>query len=170
MSCCGEAKKPADDFNRPEQQFQQGWVNQQPGPQPMLEKPGGMNGSYNATEFRPPSLPSPPPMLSYNNNGMNGSQVQMQMQPPQGAWRPPSSHQSPSPPPPTGSPYQTTTAFSADSHSMRQSTYSQPFGMGGPSALSPPPMTATPMSSTFPPIQRPPVDEGKMSISIDFGV
>jgi len=186
MSCCGEPKKPSlDEFNRPppQQEFSgQQWVNQQPGPQPMLEKPPGMQqmngGSYNSTEFHPPPLASPPPTMSFMNGSMNGSQVHMQYQQqqqqqqlPQGAWSPPPVHHTPSPPPTTSSPYQTTTAFSADSHSLRPSSlYQSSFGgMGPPAPISPPPMTATPFSSLPPTTRALPPDEGKMSVSIDFG-
>jgi hypothetical protein len=155
MSCCGQARDPNENNNRAVAPTQ--IINQQPGPLPALEKP----------YFQTPSV-SPPPAVHPSPYGQNGSFAQ------QPSW---TSH-SPSPPPmnqfgtpPPGSP-PPTTSFSlngriGDSIIRPSSSFQAGHGMGGNLTSSLSGSFTTPQikteGSNFG------ADEGRMSISIDFG-
>ncbi|KAF9463313.1 hypothetical protein BDZ94DRAFT_1282511 [Collybia nuda] len=147
MSCCGEPKDEAQN-RQPQNGYPSNTItNQQPGPHIMVEKP----------LFQQPTIVSPPPT--------HGT--------PQPAWGQPTF----SPPPVndfggydpvssltlSGSTYNGSSGF-ASMHEplMRPGSAHQPMygagSMGGQHRMSPPPKPASP-----------PLDEGKMSISIDFG-
>lgn len=151
MSCCGEPKEPNDAVNRsipPNSTF----VNQQPTGQLGLEKP----------YFQQPNIATPPPIHA-NSFGQQNTFAQQQPQP---TWP---SH-TPSPPPPVIAPV-----------SPFGSQYGQ-MAMANDSIMRPPsahhsggvPMggnMSTDMRTVPPNLLKPDslLDEGKMSISIDFG-
>lgn len=141
MSCCGEPKVPQDASNR-EVSNTQSFINQQPSGQAGLEK----------HLFEAPSISTLPPAHSYSQNGI----------PQQTGW----SH-TPSPPPQV-------TAFGASIsqppptatpsyHDRTNSSYSGHL-------LAPSRVTSPPLSSPPRPTSSPAPDEGKLSISIDFGL
>ncbi|KAJ3986951.1 hypothetical protein F5890DRAFT_1571980 [Lentinula detonsa] len=155
MSCCGEAKS-SNDGRQTRANVGNQIISQQPGPMAGLsEKPGAVFQS-----------PSPPPAAHPNYYGQNA-------QPP---W--PSS--SPSPPPmsqfgipPPGSP-PPNASFSlnsriGDSIARPSSSFQAGHGNGAGGSMSlsmsPPSMTPVQIRSESNTV----VDEGKMSISIDFG-
>ncbi|KAJ3995986.1 hypothetical protein F5050DRAFT_1762962 [Lentinula boryana] len=155
MSCCGEAKSSNDERQTRANVGNQ-IISQQPGPMAGLsEKPGAVFQS-----------PSPPPAAHPNYYGQN-------VQP---TW--PSS--SPSPPPmnqfgtpPPGSP-PSNASFSlnsriGDSLARPSSSFQAGHGIGAGGSMSPsmspPSMTPVQIRSESSTV----VDEGKMSISIDFG-
>ena len=145
MSCCGTpaGKKGADGKNHPYSQYpQQSPINQQPGPQPGLgwqEKP-----------YQPPTIPSPPP-THYSHA---------------------TSHS-----PPPQSPFNTSYQQSGFNPStFSGTTHQTPSIVRPPPSLppSPPPAGAYgPISIVSPPPPAKgyaiPTDEGKLSVSIDFG-
>ena len=145
MSCCGTPakNKGADEKNRPYPQYpQQSPINQQPSPQPGLgwqEKP-----------YQHPTIPSPPPTLY--SHGTSHSP-------------PPQSHFSNS--------YQQS-GFNPST--LSGTTYQAPSIIRPPPSLppSPPPVGVYgPVSTVSPPPPTKgytvPTDEGKLSVSIDFG-
>ncbi|KAK0213492.1 hypothetical protein IW262DRAFT_1516552 [Armillaria fumosa] len=155
MSCCGEPKDTnADHSNRPISQYQpQPLVTQQPSPvpYPIAQNP-----------FQATPISSPPP-VHYGQNGYgSGIPWTSSPSPPptntmsMGASRPTSGH---------GLNGSIGHSFN-ESMSMRQSS----FGMTGshyPSPMSSPPMTTSPPARVD--VAPLPPDEGKMSVSIDFG-
>ncbi len=155
MSCCGEPKDTnADHSNRPISQYQpQPLVTQQPSPvpYPIAQNP-----------FQATSISSPPP-VHYGQNGYgSGLPWTSTPSPPptntmsMGASRPTSGH---------GLNGSIGHSFN-ESMSMRRSS----FGMTGshyPSPMSPPPISTS--SSARIDVAPLPPDEGKMSVSIDFG-
>ena len=165
MSCCGEPKNKADNEqgNRPISQFNHAFVNQQPSPiQDLTAKPS----------YQGQPLPSPPP-VHLAQNGYYPPQQQ--------GW-----DGRPSSPPPmsmihgrTSSPRPPSMSNGMNGHnpsysmnsSMRQSiSYGMngsPFQSSSLSPGSPPPMSTSPVGRSEP--SSPPIDEGKMSVSIDFG-
>lgn len=175
MSCCGSPKDAPPVQNNLQNQWQQpGTINTQPGYHPGLEKP---------QTFQQPNLAQPPQAYANNFNTGNGLQS-----PPPGAWNP-----TPSPPP------QTTDFASLNGHSsplMAASTGTGTYAgttlngsnFSSNTAFSPqngmqqlpkaptPAMTITPNRGFSPPpqpqIPSMPMqseDDGKLSISIDFG-
>ncbi|KAF9054273.1 hypothetical protein BJ165DRAFT_1522813 [Panaeolus papilionaceus] len=175
MSCCGSPKHAPPVQNNLQNQWQQpGTINTQPGYHPGLEKP---------QTFQQPNLAQPPQAYANNFNTGNGLQS-----PPPGAWNP-----TPSPPP------QTTDFASLNGHSsplMAASTGTGTYAgttlngsnFSSNTAFSPqngmqqlpkaptPAMTITPNRGFSPPpqpqIPSMPMqseDDGKLSISIDFG-
>ncbi len=152
MSCCGEPKTKNDDQNRPVSQYNPAFVSQQPGPTPDL--------SPKTPYFQQP-IASPPP-VHYQNG----------YQPQQGwDWRPTSppisminGGGSPRPP-----------SIMNGSYSMNDSIRNRQSGSGmQPSPYSPSLSPGSPPPMSTSPVGRmeaisPPIDEGKMSVSIDFG-
>jgi len=170
MSCCGEPKDLSA-TNRP-QPFPAAPVNTQPGFNPMMQQPQA---------FQQPSIPSPP--LAHTTNGFSTNTFQQQTQQ-QTGWS-----QSPSPPPPTNdfaqlsqqmtggavNPTLNGSTYNGSSFNVNNgfSSINQPLMRPG-SAHSPHMSISTPPLSTSPPLGMPQnttqiQDEGKMSISIDFG-
>ena len=165
MGCCGEPYENDKNQQNGHVQMLNGAtrphpVTQQPGPHPGLlvdEKP-----------FQTPSIPSPPPsahQFGYNVN--QDQQLQQQQQwgqssPPPGAGQfdPYAAQQSPSPQP---NPSQFS-GMTLTNSALQRPTPSYP---GGSFAV--PAMTATRITTVTEKPQQPVVDEGKMSISIDFG-
>ncbi|KAK1232190.1 hypothetical protein PQX77_004671 [Marasmius sp. AFHP31] len=155
MSCCGEAKDSNNDnSNRPTSQ-QNEFVNQQPGPIAGLEKPNFQS-------------PQPLPQVHYGQQQQNGFTAQ----PLQPAWTGASSTPtqfSPSPGYPS-SPFNPASLVSNGSFSPAMSAeplMSPPstfqgshFGMSTPPPMSPQLLRTESVV---------PVNEGKMSVSIDFG-
>lgn len=146
MSCCGTpaAKKGADEKNRQYPQYPtQSPVNQQPSPQPGLgwqEKP-----------YQPPSIPSPPP--THYSHGTSHSP------PPQSTLN--HSYQQPG----------------FNPNNLGGTTYPAPSITRPPPSLppSPPPVGSYGPISTVSPLSPTkgytiPTDEGKLSVSIDFGM
>lgn len=173
MSCCGEPNKPKDEANRVAP-FNGQTVNQQPGPHP------GVQYHEKQASFQQPTIPSPTPTHPYGQQSFNGHNGHQQTP---SNW----SQHSPSPPPmnqfgaygapglpaPTPSSFNgSSTAYSQHQSLLQPSPVHNASFRGNTSSphtsmTSPPPMTATPMPrQDF----RPPSDEGKMSVSIDFGV
>lgn len=152
MSCCGQAKDGSEDTaNRSVAVGQPGYVNQQPGPQLGLEK----------QVFQQPNIPSPPPV---HPNGQNGFSQQP-------SW---GSQPSPSPPPAgAGSPFMSNgNGYPGSMNEAIQrpgSAHQSSFGPGSRMSMTASPMLSSPLP-TMPPSTSPPLDEGKMSVSIDFGV
>jgi len=149
MSCCGTpaGKQGAEEKNRPYSQYpQQSPINQQPGPQPGLgwqEKP-----------YQPPTIPpipSPPPThYSHTTSQSPPSQNTLSYSYQQPGYNP---------------------------SRMSGATYQTPPIIRPPPSLppSPPPVGAYgPMSTVSPPPPSKgyiiPTDEGKLSVSIDFGM
>ncbi|KAL1738279.1 hypothetical protein HDZ31DRAFT_70178, partial [Schizophyllum fasciatum] len=170
--CCGEPDEKHGQFTNQPPKPQPPIVNQQPGAQSPLEKP----------HFQPPDLGPPPlahPGLNGNGYGHGAPQNGSTYTPPPDAWG-----HTPSPPP--MSPYTT-----SNSHS---SMYGTPPGFANPS-MSPPMSPPGSQLGSFnmpgtPAVQRPlsvvragaspppsahmsapsmSMDEGKMSVAIDFG-
>ncbi|KAJ3786434.1 hypothetical protein GGU10DRAFT_290232 [Lentinula aff. detonsa] len=155
MSCCGEAKSSNDERQTRANVGNQ-IISQQPGPMAGLsEKPGAVFQS-----------PSPPPAVHPNYYGQN-------VQPP---W--PSSSPSPPPmnqfgtPPPGSPPSNASFSFNSrigDSLARPSSSFQAGHGIGAGGSMSlsmsPPSMTPVQIRSESSTV----VDEGKMSISIDFG-
>lgn len=159
MSCCGEPKEQNTN-NGQASHVVNSITNQQPLPNPGFEKP----------LFQQPTISPPPPAHTYDLNTISQS----------GGWG-----TSPSPPPAVnqfGSYTQSATPLPVSASTFNESVYNgsngfsmneplvrpgsahQPWGPGSPPPhmmLSPPPRPHT---------QSPPLDEGKMSISIDFGM
>lgn len=177
MSCCGEPNNAPVPENRAVNTYNNQTVNQQPTPHP------GFQGQ--PISFQQPNISSPPNAYSQNSFGPNGvgqsgfQQPNGFQQPQQNGW----SH-SPSPPPMNqfGQPNQ------PNLHAPTPSTYNASTNSYGTMAplLQPSPVhtpsqgfrssTASPpgqmVSPAVPPPQqafKPPSDEGKMSVSIDFG-
>lgn len=155
MSCCGQAKDGSEDTaNRSVAVGQPGFVNQQPGPQPGLEK----------QVFQQPNIPSPPPVHPYGQNGFSQ----------QPSW---GSQPSPSPPPPgagppfvsSGNGYPGSNGFSTEPILRPDSAHQSSYGPGSRMSMTASPMMSPPLPS-MPSSTSPPLDEGKMSVSIDFGV
>lgn len=170
MSCCGEPKRPNGSTNQPPSQNGH-LISQQPSPHP---------GAFHEKQasFQQPSIPSPAPTHPYGQQSFIDPNAQFQSTSPSN-W----SHHSPSPPPPVnqfgvfGSP-------AASSHVNMSYSTTQPLIQPSPvhngsyrgDSTSPNwPITST-VTSISPINDRqlqgfsPPSDEGKMSISIDFGV
>lgn len=145
MPCCGTPAGPqgAHEKNNVYAQYApQSPINQQPGPQPGL--------GWQEKPYQPPTIPSPPP--THYSNGTSQS--------------PPPSHANHS--------YQQS-AFGTSTWSG--TTYQAPSIVRPPPSLppSPPPVGAYgPISTVAPPPQQRgynvPTDEGKLSVSIDFGM
>lgn len=146
MSCCGTptANKGADEKNRQYPQYpQQSPINQQPGPQPGLgwqEKP-----------YQPPTIPSPPP--THYSHGTSHSP------PPQSTFS--NSYQQPG----------------FNPNNLSGMAYPAPSVVRPPpsSPPSPPPFGSYGPISTVSPLSPTkgyaiPTDEGKLSVSIDFGM
>jgi hypothetical protein len=145
MPCCGTpvADKGVDDKNRAYSQYPpQSPINQQPTPQPGLgwqEKP-----------YQSPTIPSPPP--THYSHGPSHS------------------------PPPPGNLNHPYHPSSFNTSAMSGTTYQAPSINRPPPSLppSPPPLGGYgPVSTVSPPPQKKgytvPTDEGKLSVSIDFG-
>ncbi|PPQ68984.1 hypothetical protein CVT25_009169 [Psilocybe cyanescens] len=160
MSCCGEPNNNNPAANRALPQHTGGTIVNQPGYTPGLEKP-----QY----FQQPSI-SPPPAIHANAFSANGQQHQT-IQQQQTGWG-----QSPSPPPNdfgqmngastnttfngtyNGASFNVNNGFSASNTPLMRPGSAHTPSM---SISTPPPPNALPNA----PVQ----DEGKMSISIDFG-
>ena len=164
MSCCGEPNHKVENAQAAHQvtPFQTQPVSQQPGPQPSLNWQG-------SEKFQSPAGPSPPPQAYQNGypsweksspNGQTTFAPQGSPPPagmyPNGAMPP---HTPGSPPPGTAvSPY---SAYSA-------SIQSPPLARTSPGTV---PMTVTSRGPSPPSMAQPLsfADEGKISVSIDFG-
>jgi hypothetical protein len=144
MSCCGTptGNQGVNEKNRPYPQYpQQSPTNQQPVPQPVLE--------WQEKPYQPPAIPSPPP--THYSHG--------------------TSH---SPPPTNLNPSYQQSMFNTST--LSGTTYQAPSINRPPPSLppSPPPLGGYgPISTVSPPPQKKgylvPSDEGKLSVSIDFG-
>jgi hypothetical protein len=142
MGCCGEPNDSSKGLTNGAASHNHAIINQQPVPQPGLGKPS----------IQSPSIPSPP--LAYNS-GQNGFQY------------PPASNLTHSTPPPQFNP-------STYNGSVTNYSLNEPLRSNSPphrgSTISPMPMlpaimgtsSAQGQSSSSP-------DEGRMSVSIDFG-
>ncbi|KAI5120632.1 hypothetical protein M0805_009392 [Coniferiporia weirii] len=178
MGCCGEPydhtaknsqKQHVLDSPHP--------TNQQPSPHP--------NAQYNEQQFRPPTIPAPPPTQQFggqhvvNSAATNGFQQQpWQQQMLSGSPSPPSTSPPPfnpyllpgSPsPPPTANQLSGTTlngahGLSAASTVQRPSPYYT--GMSPQSSIA---LTSTKFNGLKGPEPVSVADEGRMSVSIDFG-
>lgn len=160
MGCCGEPNKPNEDANRVSP-YNSGTVNQQPGPHP---------GPQFNEKFQQPNIPSPTPSHPHGRNAMNSFS---------GHQRAPSNWSTHSPSPPPMNQYGTPGVNNTFSSSVNGIFQHQPL-------LSPTPThnashssdtTSPHRSMSSPPVGtssgrqefKPPSDEGKMSVSIDFG-
>ncbi|KLO16492.1 actin-like ATPase domain-containing protein [Schizopora paradoxa] len=177
MGCCGE---PLDDSNSGNQKnvVHNGF--------PMNQQPGGMaQMQYQEKQFQQPDIATPPPahasQMGYNSNGM-----QMQQQQQQGWGTPVPPH---SPPPTSSSPFNpygmnqvptpvpvspqfTGTTAVNGSGIMNSMNGMQMNQMNRPTPLYPGAsanMTATQVSGGVTNQTTTAVDEGRMSVSIDFG-
>jgi hypothetical protein len=159
MSCCGEPKVNAPANREPQSQQPTRPIVTQPNFQPGLEKP---------QFFQQPSI-SPPPAVYANAFTANGLQ-----QPGQPAWG-----QSPSPPLAndfgtlTNSPMPSTTpTFNGSTYNGSTFNVSSGFSSMSQPLMRPTSAHSRHMSDSTPPLMGqagPAQDEGKMSISIDFG-
>ncbi|KAF9048041.1 actin-like ATPase domain-containing protein [Hymenopellis radicata] len=159
MSCCGEPKTANDDHNRQVSQYNPAFVSQQPGPTPDLTP---------KTPYFQQPIASPPPVHYQNGYQPQQGWDQRPTSPPismingGGSPRPPSIM--------NGMSGSYSMNDSIRNGTMRQSTFGMPQGsLYAPSLSpgSPPPMSTSPVARMEP--ISPPIDEGKMSISIDFG-
>ena len=169
MGCCGEPYDPNDASNQKNVSNNMYTTSQQPA--------GNAQMMYqDKQQFQQPSIPSPPPSHGF---GMNPTMMQQQQQP---GWGTPGLSQSPPPqstspfnpyamnhpstPQPTVSPqYTGTTAVNGMTpNGVQRPT---PFYPGSAGSVN---MTASKTNGV--PVQATPAvaDEGKMSVSIDFGV
>jgi len=159
MGCCGEPNHVKGATNRVTSNNGQP-VTQQPGPHP------GAQLQEKQTSFQQPTIPAPTPTHPYGQNsyGQNGhyqSQPQAQAQPP-ATW----SHHSSSPPP--------VNQFGAHGTFNNSAVLQQPLLQPNPvhnasyRATSPPIQTGSPLNTTAP-RQDFRSNEGRMSVSIDFG-
>lgn len=157
MSCCGEARDPNESYN--ERRTEKQIINQQPAPLPRLEP-----------SFQSPSV-SPPPAIHPNTYGQNGGFNQQPSWTSHSPSPPPMNHfgtPPPSSPPPNGSFSQNSRI--GDSIARPSSSFQAGHGLNGGSMslLQPqPPMTPVQIRSESSNLG---VDEGRMSISIDFGM
>ncbi|GLB44621.1 putative actin-like ATPase domain-containing protein [Lyophyllum shimeji] len=152
MGCCGE---PADKAV-PQQatHFPQGTITQQPGLQPALEK---------SPVFQQPTISTPPPA-----HAQNGAWGQSYSPPPAnqfGGYAP-----STSPPPLNGQSYNGSMFNASGGFASVNEPLVRPASAHHPSYStgSPPPLISI-GGSPPPKATSPPPDEGKMSVSIDFG-
>ena len=147
MSCCGTpaGDKAADEKNRGYPQYpQQSPINQQPGPQPGL-------GPWHDKQHQPPTIPSPPP--THYSHGTAHS-------PPPNNFNPSYQPSMFNPSTLSGTTYHQTPSINRVQPSLPPSP--PPVGPYGPvSTVSPPPQKKG---------YNIPTDEGKLSVSIDFGV
>lgn len=166
MSCCGEPNKPKDEANRVSP-YNNGTVTQQPGPHP------GAQFHEKQPSFQQPNIPSPIPSHPYGQNTMNTLNSHQHTP---SNW---STH-SPSPPPTNQfGAYGTPGLNNTFNGSVNGFPQHQPLLSPSPThnashrsdttsphmSMSSPPMTTSSARQDF----RPPSDEGKMSVSIDFG-
>ena len=151
MGCCGEPITAENaTSNRPQAYPQNAITNQQPTPQPGLEK----------FLFQQPTIPSPPPVHSQLQSGTP--------QPPSWGVTP---FPYPSPPsPPAQSSFNSSSAFLSNEPLLRPSSAHQSTYGTSPSISTAHLSLGQRMASPpLPKTSSPPPDEGKMSISIDFG-
>lgn len=168
MGCCGE---PYDQTQN-EKQFIPN--NAYPVVQQPLAHPGAQ---FQDKQFQPPPIPSPLPVQQFpGQNGaniVNGFPQQQQQQ----LWQQPQS-----PPPNAGNPYNTYTVPASPSPVPVMSQYTgqtvnganlgstlqrpTPSYFGTPNSTI---MTTSKINSLRSPEPMPAADEGKMSVSIDFG-
>ncbi|KAF9529066.1 hypothetical protein CPB83DRAFT_790568 [Crepidotus variabilis] len=177
MSCCGTPKDKSGVTNKGQVPQPTGApVTTQPGFTPGLEK----------QLFQQPNL-SPPPQAFLNSNGQNGSFMQQHTGGQQGGNLTPQWTGSPSPPPGqhmmNPSDYGTlntaSTATAYNGSTFNGSSFNAQTGsfVGSPQMgmVTPPPLAATPLpgqgrlAAQITGQQQPAADEGKMSVSIDFG-
>ncbi|OCB85968.1 actin-like ATPase domain-containing protein [Sanghuangporus baumii] len=166
MGCCGEPLNKYDDkqnLNAPNNVYP---TNQQPSPHP-----GALY--HEKQQFRPPSIPSPPPaqqfgaQIAVNGSGFLQQPWQQQMPPSSspplpsssGAFNPYQLSTSPSPPPASAQ-------FSGTTLNGMAQTGSFQAGSRYSSAMM---MTSRVEGSVKSSNAGPAIDEGKMSVSIDFG-
>ncbi|KAF5326409.1 hypothetical protein D9611_000946 [Ephemerocybe angulata] len=161
MGCCGEAAKPDDLQNRtsvPGAGY--GVVNSQPNGHPPLEQP---QTGFHQPDLAPPPATYGPPQMQQHNTGMSTGTPQwgqsMSPPPPIGAMQPQFTGYSTSNSPPPGSTY----GNMADSIMRPPSAFSASHG-ATPSISGAPPLPMMPAG-----LAQKPADEGRMSISIDFG-
>jgi len=160
MSCCGNAKEPGISNSQPTPQHG-GMVTAQPRGQPMMEKPA---------PFMQPGI-SPPPQVHANTFNPNAPFQQPQNTGPH--WG------SGAPTPMNASEFgsfntaTTATAFTGSAYNGSTFNVQTGFTSNTPSAMrsSSPPMSNMVSSSPMPQsrMAQSHQDEGKMSISIDFG-
>ncbi|KAF5381924.1 hypothetical protein D9757_007563 [Collybiopsis confluens] len=159
MSCCGEAREPGEGQNRPVNAGQPTGYYQQPGPMaPMQQQLGGLEKNYQspspppaiyASPFPPPNEPLHPQQPSWNS--------QSSTPPPLQPFTP-----LPGSPPPGSFSFNNGIGDTIARPSSAFTVGSNIHGANLSLSRSPPPM---------PPVQNviPVMNEGKMSVSIDFG-
>jgi len=165
MSCCGESVSKAQDVqSRAANPYPLAPVTSQPNGQPTLQPPQSFQQPALTT---PPTAYGPPqPQQHYGQNGNVAQWVQ--------------STTTASPPPQTAPLPQQFTGYSQSTHTNSPPPPLSPFGNMTDSiarppsvftgASSPPPMsTSPPLPMAVPSGFQQSVDEGRMSVSIDFG-
>lgn len=173
MGCCGQPYDETTTNSQKQLVANNSYpTNQQPSPHPGTQ--------YQEKQFLPPTIPSPAPTQQFgsqNGAGANGF--------PQQPWQQQMLAGSPPPPstsPPPFNPYQLSgspsppiaaTQFSGSNlHGMANMAAVQrpmPYYPGASAAQSSIMMTTSKLSGMKTPETVPAADEGKMSISIDFG-
>ncbi|KAL5478877.1 hypothetical protein ACEPAI_2154 [Sanghuangporus weigelae] len=166
MGCCGESLNKYDDKQNLNVQNNVYPTNQQPSPHP-----GALY--HEKQQFQPPSIPSPPPaqqfggQIAVNGSGFLQQPWQQQMPPSSspplpsspGAFNPYQLSTSPSPPPASAQFSGTTLNGMAQSGSFQAGSRYSSVMM----------MTSRVEGSVKSSNAGPAIDEGKMSVSIDFG-
>ncbi|KAF9445980.1 actin-like ATPase domain-containing protein [Macrolepiota fuliginosa MF-IS2] len=165
MGCCGE---PADK-DAPANRVQpngHGMIATQPAAQPILEKPG----STQPSAYQPSLVASPPPaVVGPPMNGFDSSGVPLWSQPPPSPVPNPyefGTSSSPPLPPTTSSPG--TFTNSSYHHYGATDSLLRPQNAYYPS-LNGRPVSTSPQIPSPPPIDISVLNEGKMSIAVDFG-
>ncbi|TDL26993.1 actin-like ATPase domain-containing protein [Rickenella mellea] len=178
MGCCGEPRTKIEDIDHPAQHINPYPTTQQPSPHPALQ--------FQEKQFQPPVVPSPPPVQSFTPNGVqqppqwpSSSTMNTQFNPfaPQGVPTSPSPVQTQHSGP-NGYPQVPTPSFQRPGSAVSPGFGGNPLpptsgsfnisptpGFNGPTPGFNP-ASPTPMGAAAP---AAPFDEGKMSVSIDFG-
>jgi hypothetical protein len=160
MNCCGEPAKKDSGANR----------SAPYNAQPRSQQPGFIPGpQVQQTPFQQPSITSPAPAHQFNNGyAQDGFQQPGQTWGHTPSALPPGNQLSPyASLPGTSSPNASGTIYDGSTHSYN-TTGNQPL-MRPPSALRSENTSPRPMPIPQSPNFAPPSDEGKMSVSIDFG-
>ena len=175
MGCCGEPREKQDNGSKQNEVGVVYPTSQQPSPHPgaLAEK----------NQFIPPSIPSPPQTQQFGAASPQLSPPLMQQQPwmnqnqqqaspagfnlPPGAYNPYHANGSPSPPPQAA-----TSPFQGMNGVGQSNSFARPSPV--PYAYDPQTRSSVMMTTQAPPAAprtpgAPVIDEGKMSVSIDFG-
>ena len=160
MGCCGTKSTPQiSNSGKPVSQHS-GSVSTQPASQPMMEKP---------SQFNHVNHVSPPPQVHTNTFNPNAPFQQPQLTGNQQQW-----HTTPSPPPKTTNDFgsfntaTSSTAFGASTFNSSMLSGQTPYTASPQASLL---RSASPPASNmlYGQTKGAPQDEGKMSVSIDFG-